>query len=83
LQALDLSQILNRLFKSLAEEHNYKITDEEIGVYIETLSRHGLQKVKEAVLSLIATNDVDKLAFPSVHELEKVIFNINRIESRV
>jgi uncharacterized protein YfaA (DUF2138 family) len=82
LQSLDLAQILNRLFKSLAEEHKYTITDDEIGVYIEALSRHGLGKVREAILSILATNEVDRQVFPSVYEFEKVIFNLNKIESR-
>lgn len=79
---MNIDQILHRLFRTLAEEHEYTITDDEIGVYIATLSRHGLPKIKEAVLSLIATTDVNANVFPSVFEMEKVIFNLNKLTDR-
>lgn len=79
---MNIDQILHRLFHTLADEHEYDITEDEIGVYIATLARYGFPKIKEAVLSLIATSDVRSNVFPSVFELEKVILNLKKLESK-
>ena len=79
---MTIDQILHRLFRTLAEEHQYEISEDEIGLYIAALSRHGLGKVKEAVLSRIATTGLESNVFPSVVEFEKVIAKLNKMTDR-
>ena len=78
---MQISLKIDRLFKSLAAECQYQITEDEIAIYVEYLSRYGLEKVCEACLVLTETGE-PRNVFPSVFEMERVILSLKKMETR-